>query len=116
MGRLLMKLCCNSLFGPKESSSCMLNVILKDTYILYDNFCEALIQMGREHIENGGGVWGEEEGGRDLGDGRVVVEELALFGSPLLLKVLKSEGESVHGILLSLELLSCLRSELKKEK
>ena len=111
-----MKLCCNSLFGPKESPTCMLNGVLKDTYILYDNFCEALVQMGREHVENGGGIWGEEgRGGEE--ESRVVVEELALFGSPLLLKVLKSEGESVSGILLSLDLLSCLRSELlKKEK
>ena len=119
MGRLLMKLCCNSLFGPKESPTCMLNGILKDTYILYDNFCETLVQMGREHVENGGGIWGEEEKGRELGEEEegVVVEELAFFGSPLLLKVLKSEGESVSGILLSLDLLSCLRSELlKKEK
>ena len=118
MARLLMKLCCNSFFGPKEESTCMLNLILKDMCVFYDNFCEDVVQMGREHVEKGGGIWNEEMREQDQRKGRekeewgVLVPDLSFYGVPLLLKVLK--GESVGNILLSLDLLSCLRFELMK--
>ena len=112
VGKILMKLCCKT---PFQEGDCVINEVLQASYGLYDEFCERVVEEGREAGEN---VWKEVEKARTetLFFSRSWEKELAVFCDKHKLAILDNLAkEDVAVSVKAHDLLGQMRGLLKKK-